>query len=122
MGVGMPVALLLHEFGSQVWHAFGAPPYHVGSSVESKQWRDVDVRLILDDEVYEAMGLGVPGREHDNGKWVALCLAFSALGRQMTGLPIDFQIQQQTYANKTFDGVRSALGLVALRIRADGSR
>jgi hypothetical protein len=121
MGVGMPADLLLHEFGSQVWHAFGTPPYHVGSSVKNKTWRDVDVRLILDDDVYAAMFdcKPIPSAEHCNGKWVALCLAFSALGKQVTGLPIDFQIQQQSYANKTYDGERSALGVVALRMKRD---
>jgi len=115
MGVGMPATLLLEEFGSQVWHAFGTPPYLVGSALEGKQWRDVDVRLILSDTEYAAMFHSEPAREHVNGKWVALCLAFSALGRQMTGLPIDFQIQQQTHANKTYDGPRSSLGMVQLR-------
>jgi hypothetical protein len=40
-------------------------------------------------------------------------LAWSMLGRQMTGLPIDFQIQQQTLANDEFDGPRSALMFVS---------
>lgn len=121
MGVGMPQTLLLEEFGSQVWHAFGTPPYLVGSALTEKQWRDVDIRLILDDEEYERLGLGDPrpSRALHNGKWVALCLAFSALGQQMTGLPIDFQIQEQTHANKAYDGPRSALGMVALRIKED---
>ena len=120
MGVGMPTTLLLDEFGYQVWAAFGDCTYHVGSSVFNKTFRDVDVRLILEDEVYEQMELGDPKRPHENKKWVALTLAFSALGKAMTGLPIDFQIQQQTDANDTYsqkDGcVRSALGCVA-RIR-----
>ena len=82
MGVGMPADMLLHEFGSQVWAAFGEPPFHVGSSLTQKSgWRDVDVRLILSDEEYEAWGLGKPNLPRHNGKWVALCLAFSALGR-----------------------------------------
>lgn len=116
-GVGMPASLLLHEFGSQVWHAFGKPPYLVGSALFGKDWRDVDVRLILDDDEYENMDLGKANLPHQNGKWVALCLAFSALGKQMTGLPIDFQIQQQTRANKEYPHPRSALGVVDLRIR-----
>jgi hypothetical protein len=120
MGVGMPTTLLLDEFGYLVWAAFGDCPYHVGSSVFNKTWRDVDVRLILSDEEYEHMGLGDPKRPHENEKWVALTLAFSALGKAMTGLPIDFQIQQQTEANVTYsqnDGcIRSALGCIA-RIR-----
>src|SRR5678815_2312693 len=102
MGVGMPVALLLEEFGSQVWHAFGTPPYLVGSALLNKQWRDVDIRLILADEENAAMGFGDPQQAMQNGKWTALCLAFSALGKIMTGLPIDFQIQQQTHANAAY--------------------
>jgi len=116
MGVGMPAALLLHEFGSQVCSAFGHVPYHVGSSLLGKQWRDVDVRLILSDEEYEALGLGRPCCPHRNGKWVSLCLAYSSLGRQLTGLPIDFQIQQCSKANEDYpDEPRSAIGIVPLR-------
>jgi len=45
-----------------------------------------------------------------------LCLAFSALGKQMTGLPIDFQIQPTTWANEKFKGSRrSALCVTPLR-------
>lgn len=121
MGVGMPAALYLDAFGSVVWDAFGGPPYLVGSALPGENktgWRDIDVRVILSDEDYEAMGLGDPERCHRNAKWVALVMAFSALGKQMTGLPIDFQIQQQTHANKTFGRKgRSALGCVAARFR-----
>jgi hypothetical protein len=121
-GVGMPAALWLNEFGSQVWSAFDEVPYLVGSAIYEKTWRDVDVRVLLSDKEYKRMGLGDPDDPHRNGKWVALCLAFSALGKKMTGLPIDFQIQQTTYANKRFpltktSGIRSALGLVQLRMK-----
>lgn len=119
MGVGMPAALLLDEFGSQVWAMFGHPPYLVGSALKGKVWRDVDVRLMLDDETYASMGLGAPNDSHQNEKWVSLCLAYSALGKAMTGLPIDFQIQQSTHANKAYDGFenfpRSALGVTPQR-------
>jgi hypothetical protein len=72
-------------------------------------WRDVDVRLILPDDVYASMGLGVVDYPHSNAKWRSLVFAWSAFGRQLTGLPIDFQIQQQTDANKKHKGPRSAL-------------
>lgn len=113
----MPAALLLHEFGSQVWAAFGGPPYWVGSSLTGLTWRDVDVRVILSDDEYEALGLGNPENPHLNAKWVSLVLAYSSLGRQMTGLPIDFQIQQRTHANEHYPGPRSAIGIVPLRCR-----
>lgn len=120
MSVGMPEFLKLQEFGSKVWDAFGEIPYHVGSSLEKKTgWRDVDVRLILDDEVYASMGFGEPANAHQNARWVAMCLAFSCLGREMTGLPIDFQIQQSSDANKSYDKEhkRSALGMIPLRFK-----
>lgn len=119
MGVGMPAALYLDEFGSQVWAAFGEIPYHVGSSLADKRdWRDVDVRLILPDDRYRVLGLGDPTQCGDNGAWRAMCMAFSALGRQMTGLSIDFQIQGATHAAECYgapDYPRSALGCVPLR-------
>lgn len=115
MSVGMPADLLLEEFGYQVWCAFGETPYHVGSSVLKKVWRDVDVRLLLPDEEYERQGFGDPAHPHSNAKWVSLVMAYAALGKAMTGLPIDFQIQQQSYANEHYpqeDGcVRSALSI-----------
>lgn len=118
-GVGMPAALWLDQFGSIVWEAFGGPPYHVGSSLMSKKWRDVDVRLILSDGEWRRLGFGRPGDR--NGKLRAFEMAFSELGRRMTGLPIDFQIQQQTDANNLFDPkkghLRSALGCIPLRYK-----
>jgi hypothetical protein len=119
MGVGMPQALYLDEFGSQLWSAFGSPAYLVGSALAQKAgWRDVDVRMLLDDDVWDAMGLGDPKSTHQSAKWVAFTLAFSALGRQMTGLPIDFQLQRVTEANAEFKGPRSTLGFVPLRVMA----
>lgn len=121
-GVGMPAALWLDQFGSYVWDAFDATPYLVGSVLramrgEAVGWRDVDVRLILDDERYAAEGYGEPRDAHRNAKWVATCLAWSAFGHRLTGLPIDFQVQQRTDANNNpvNEGSRSALGLIPSR-------
>lgn len=112
----MPAFLYLHEFGSQVWAAFGHPPYLVGSALLGNRTpNDIDVRLILPDDQYEQM-FGDPDRTHSNGKWVSMVLAYSALGKAMTGLPIDFQIQSQSKANAENDGPRSALGLTPLRM------
>lgn len=122
MGVGMPQALYLKAFGQLVREAFGAMPYHVGSSMTSKTgWRDVDVRLMLDDDEYAALGLGDPRYPHHSPKWRAMCMAFSALGREMTGLPIDFQIQQVSTANTEHDKPRSALFITNLQPDDPGS-
>jgi len=121
MGVGMPASLYLDEFASQILNAFDCiGVFHVGSSLGNKRdWRDVDVRVMLADEIYEAMDLGDPYFPHHNPKWVSLCLAYSALGKQMTGLPIDCQIQQMTRANREFgeDHKRSSIGYTPLRLQ-----
>lgn len=111
-GVGMPAHLHLEVFAAVVAEAFdGELPYLVGSATD-KGWRDVDVRLILDDDVFDAL---FPDRMSQalssSKKWSAMCMAFSALGERMTGLPIDFQIQRQTDANDAYSGPRHALGL-----------
>ena len=116
MGVGMPADLFLNQFGDLVYRAFGEHAYHVGSSVREKLWRDVDVRVMLADDVYEHLGLGKSWRDsHQNARWMAFCAAFSALGKQMTGLPIDFQVQKLSEANEMFGhGYRSCLGIEGL--------
>jgi hypothetical protein len=124
MGVGMPADLYLHQFGAVLEDAFGATAYHVGSSLSGKDgWRDVDVRVLLEDEQWELLALGDPDYTYANGRWVAMCLAFSELGRRMTGLPIDFQLQPREWANAKFPGQRrSALGLVPPRPPLESKR
>lgn len=110
VGVGMPAALHLDAFGREVNDAFGHLPYLVGTASTGKQWRDVDVRLILPDDEFDALFPPVP-RDQPDGRWGLICAAISELARQRTGLPVDFQIQRQSYANDRFPGVRQALGL-----------
>jgi hypothetical protein len=103
VGVGMPAWIKLNQFGRVVDEYFGHVPYLVGSAARGKDWRDVDVRLILPDDEYADLFGGSPSRPRClNLKWNAACLAFAALGRDMTGLPIDFQIDQQTEANEKY--------------------
>lgn len=104
VGVGPHQGYLLRMYGALVGQAFGGCPYQVGSSLtEKRDWRDVDVRLILEDEEYDALF----GPEALDRR--VLEMAFTALGRDLTKLPIDFQIQRRTEANAEFPGVRSAL-------------
>lgn len=105
MSVGMPAGIWLTKFGVMVRDYFGSVAYHVGSSLDTKNWRDVDVRLILDDEDFEAR-FGKHANAETNSKLAAITLAFAALGKEMTGLPIDFQIQPQSHANKVYSGKR----------------
>ena len=98
----MPAGIWLNKFGVIVRDYFGEIPYQVGSSLKTKDWRDVDVRLILPDEKFEEM-FGKNGF-YANPKVAAVTLAFAALGKQMTGLPIDFQIQSRSQANIAYAG------------------
>jgi hypothetical protein len=104
----MPAGIWLQKFGLIITDYFGHTAYHVGSSLRSKEWRDVDVRLILPDEEFAAR-FGEHA-QHTDSRLAAITLAFSALGAAMTGLPIDFQIQSASHANGEYgDEWRSAL-------------
>lgn len=86
----------------------GHPPYLVGSAGigngGSGTPRDVDVRLMLDDEEFAE---ACPTRE----RWELLCLAIGAYLSQRSGLKIDFQIQRTREANERFPGPRNPLGV-----------
>jgi hypothetical protein len=107
MSTGMPAGIWLAKFGGLVRDYFGHVAYHVGSSLDRKDWRDVDVRLIMPDDEFEQLFGQV--KNTANRKLAAITLAFAALGKEMTGLPIDFQIQPMSHANEVYPGPRSAL-------------
>jgi hypothetical protein len=92
-----------------VVEAFGCCPYLVGSVFTRQDFRDVDVRLVLNDDVVEAM---FPEAMPHLRRFVN-CALSDWLGRA-SGLPVDFQIQAVSEANQE-KGVRSALGINALR-------
>lgn len=122
MGVGQPASTTLDLFGGILRAAFGTRAYQVGSTLTMKRgWRDVDVRVMLDDDTFTRL-LGSSTEIARNQRLAAWNLAFSALGQQMTGLPIDFQVQRLGDANNEFDGPRAALGLGPFKLAADPSR
>jgi hypothetical protein len=104
----MPAGIWLNKFGTILHDYFGHVAYHVGSSLVTKDWRDVDVRLILPDDEFTARFGDIDSSEV-NRKLSAITLAFCALGKAMTSLPIDFQIQRQSRANEKYPHTRSAL-------------
>lgn len=91
----------LRDWGVVLYAEIGHMPYLVGSSLERPDWRDVDVRIIVDD----APGWYGPFLSDRRGHFL-----LSTWGQLATGLPIDCQIQTTHEAN-TFDGRRHALGL-----------
>jgi hypothetical protein len=88
--------------------AFGGEcPYLVGTAGlgGASSYRDVDVRLMLDDDEFAA---ACPTRE----RWELLCLSVSAYLSTRTGLPVDFQVQSTSAANELYgDKPRNPLGM-----------
>jgi hypothetical protein len=121
--IGAPACFALEMACKYVQEAFApsgdrglAQIYIVGSALERADWRDVDVRMILDDATFSAM---FPGALIDTGaatwefdaRWTLMCVAISQWMAKQTGLPIDFQFQPMTWANTRHDKRRHPAGL-----------
>jgi hypothetical protein len=78
--------------------------YLVGSVLTEESYRDVDVRVLLEDEKFDEL---FGGRIFI---WSVVNLGIAAYLRDVTGLPIDFQIQRRTEANEKFSGMRNPIG------------
>lgn len=96
---------VLRAWGRDLYRLFDEMPYLVGSSLQRADYRDVDVRIILDDDRYASLVAVM------NPK--LLTLSLSLWGQKVTGLPIDCQVQAMTAANEEFDGPRDPIGLPA---------
>ena len=79
--------------------------FQVGSSLTTKDYRDIDLRCILDDKEYDKIFTSSTRLEFLNA-------VISDYLRNMTALPIDFQFQRMTNANKDHKGTRCSIGYV----------
>ena len=88
-----------------IWLAFDTPPYLVGSALERVDFRDIDLRLILDDDRFTEL-VGGSGDLR-----LLLNIALSGLIASAAGqrAPIDFQIQSMSEAN-AIPGKRVPMG------------
>lgn len=125
--VGAPAIFLLERECQSINVAFrGFGCFLVGSSTERPDWRDVDVRFIMADDEFAILfpdaGTTAASWEHDP-RWLLMTAALSGHLSRVTGLPIDFQFQPQTFANERHKGPRHALGMVyAARRDEEGLR
>jgi hypothetical protein len=113
--IGAPKVFALHAACQQINDAFGSfGCYLVGSALERPDWRDVDIRFIMPDDEFRKLFPDVhPGGcfwEYDP-RWLLLITSISEHLSRVTGLPIDFQIQPQTFANENHNKQRNAIGL-----------
>ncbi len=97
---------LLDQWGRQLHEAFGEMPYLVGSVARSALLpRDVDVRMLIPSRLKRTM-LTRSAELAIRTMNVALTL----WGRQVTGLPIDFQMQTTEEFHKYDSEIRNPLG------------
>jgi len=97
---------LLDQWGRQLKEAFGETPYLVGSVARADDhWRDIDVRMLAPNRLkYEPTVI-------DSDLMIrTINVAVSLWGRQVTGLPIDFQIQQDEEFHSYDAEIRNPLG------------
>ena len=100
--IGYPLAWRLSLACFPIEEAFGSTVYLVGSAADTStpEYRDVDLRVLLPDDRFEAL----------IGEWPTgfnafhhlLCTGISLYLKEATGLPIDFQIQKQSFANEHY--------------------
>lgn len=121
--IGAPACFSLEMACKQVQDAFSpngnrrhGQVYVVGSALERADWRDIDVRMILDDDSFKEL---FPDVRLDTGaaiwefdpRWTLMCTVIAQWMRAATGLPIDFQFQPMTWANQRHNKPRHAAGL-----------
>lgn len=114
--VGAPAIFRLELACKHLGRAFsGYGCYGVGSAWQRPDFRDVDVRLIMEDGAFYA--LFPDARRGDaaiwefDERWLVMTAAISAWLSAETGLPVDFQFQPQSFANAHHSGPRHPLGL-----------
>ena len=92
-GLGHPDRCLLSLACESVARAFDEPIFWVGSSRRIREYRDVDVRVILsEDRFMELFKEAAPNT--CNPLWSLMCAGISLQLRSATGgMPVDFQIQ-----------------------------
>ncbi|TIN76797.1 hypothetical protein [Mesorhizobium sp.] len=121
--VGVPAVFKLElacKHLNDAYDGFGC--YVVGSALERPDWRDVDVVLILDDHAFarEFPSADLRGGNFElDTKWLIHTVALSDWLKEQTGLPIDFKIQPQTWANERHKGMRHAKGMRVTRERSE---
>jgi len=117
--LGVPAAFNLNHEMVMVNEAFGHVGYLVGSCIDNREYRDVDVRMLLPDAEYDRMFPGITKNQQMHPLWSLLCASISEWLSARTGLPIDFQIQRRADANEMYPyGKRQALGLF-FRVNAE---
>lgn len=106
---------ILNDACIPVCEAFESPPYLVGSVTERADYRDIDLRIILEDEEFDRLFAGRVLL------WSMICVSVGQYLANATGLPIDFQIQRMTEANEKHPTThRNPMGMRARPLAGGG--
>lgn len=106
--IGAPQIFHLHNACQLLNNAFpdSFGCFLVGSSIVKRDYRDVDVRMIMEDTDFLALfpktDLTKIGHAAFSARWSVICCSISEWLSRVSGLPIDFQIQPMTQANKEY--------------------
>jgi hypothetical protein len=99
--VGSPAILRLGLACLKLCEAYGyGHIYMVGSATQHKDWRDVDVVFIMNDDKWKQYFGEDIGNLRLNPRWSYLCSLISKDLSDSSGLPIDFKFQSQAHANE----------------------
>ena len=73
----------------------GEDCFIVGSALDRPDFRDVDVRLIMDDKKFDALFGAYETSYRSSPLWSLMMVAISEYLSKRTELPIDFQVQRR---------------------------
>jgi hypothetical protein len=104
-----PIGQLLWLIRICVVGTWGLLPMNIALWIAD--WRDVDVRCILDDAAFAALFPQAGQSWEQDTRWLLLTVSISAWLPKQSGLPVDFQFQPATHVNKAHGGQCHALGL-----------
>lgn len=112
--VGVPAIFELSLACNLLTRAYGNHTiYHVGSSRERPDWRDVDLVMIMPDEAFAAEFPGAPLHSAAwelTPKWLILTCAISKWLTEKAGVPVDFKFMPRTFANERHAKPRNPIG------------
>lgn len=100
--IGAPEMFNLNMATRPIVDAYGLNLYLVGSSLVKRDYRDVDLRLILPDEKFDEMFPNIVTPHQRDARWSLYSAAISEWISNRSGLKIDFQVQKESEANQEY--------------------
>ena len=111
--LGPPAIYILELECKHINKAFDSYGFFlVGSVLERPDFRDVDIRLIMEDAKFEQLFPNAgPAYWEFDPRWLIMNISISEYLSKKCGYHVDFQIQKASHANSTHKGAREAIGM-----------